>query len=229
MKIKLATIVVAVLEARAIAAPSAKDLYDQGQAAYNNAAYAMAVAKWTQSYELSGAPDLLFNIGQAHRLDGDCVHALSSYKRFVEVDPKSEQRALADDIIRELEPTCGAPTRAPSVARPSTKPGRTLKGAGLVTGGAGTVLVMTGLLFGRRGSTLGDEVSRTCSQGCDWGEQRSKDAAGRRYASIGYALDGIGIAAIAAGGVMYYLGESAVTVAPRPSDGGAVVTWSGTW
>jgi len=190
----------------------------------------MAIAKWTRSYELSGEAELLFNIAQAFRRGGDCIRALATYERFVEIDPKSEQRRLADDFVRELEPKCAARTSS-SDEHPSTRRGRTLRISGLAIGGGGVVIAVTGLLFGRRASTLGDEVSRACSQTCDWGAQKDKDARGRRYASIGYACDGLGVAAIASGAVMYYLGvrESAVTVAPTTHESGAVVTWSSAW
>jgi hypothetical protein len=100
-----------------------------------------------------------------------------------------------------------------------------------MTGGAGVVLTATGLLFGRRASTLGDEVTNACSVSCDWAEQRSKDVAGRRYATIGYTLDVLGLAAIAGGAVMYFLGDrtSGVTVSPTSHDGGAVLSWRGRW
>ncbi len=230
-KLGLATIVLVVLEAQAYARPTAEDLYAEGQRAYDSAAYATAVAKWTQSYELSRAPALLFNVAQAQRLYGDCVHALATYKRFVEIDPKSDQRALADVFVKELEPKCGTSTRTPNLERPSAKPGRPLKIAGLAVGGGGVALVATGLLLGRHANTLGDEVSRACSQTCDWAEQKDKDARGRRYATTGYVLDTVGLAAIAAGAVTYYLGvrKDSVVVVPQPHEGGVVVTWSGQW
>lgn len=216
--------------ATANAGPSAEQLYDSGQREYDAAHYAVAVEHWQASYEASKIPLLLFNIAQAHRLNGDCVHALSSYKRFVEADPKSDQRALADEFIRELEPTCGAATQPPHPVRSNSQPGRMLRVAALVTGGGGVALAVTGLLFGRRASTLGEEVTSTCARGCDWASERDKDARGRRYAKIGYVLDAVGIAAITSGAVMYYFGsKTAVSVEPRPGDGGAVVSWSGRW
>lgn len=232
MKLGLAAIVLVVLESQVHAGPSAEDLYNEGQRAYDGADYTTAIAKWKQSYELSGEPELLFNLAQALRLNGNCVDALTTYKRFVTIVPKSEQRALADDIVRELEPKCGVPsmTHPPTLDRRSTSAGRRLKIAGLATGGGGAVLVVAGLLMGRRASALGDEVSSACADICDWSEQRSKDAQGRRDAKIGYALDAVGVAAIGAGAVMYYVGSRAdeVTVVPR-AQGGMTVTWSTRW
>jgi tetratricopeptide (TPR) repeat protein len=227
MKLGLATIVVGLLEARALAAPTAEELYAQGQAAYDAADYATAIARWTRSYDLSGEPELLFNLAQAYRLDHDCVRALSTYRRFIRIDLKSEQRALAVDLERELEPKCGAPPTEPT----SMNPRSALKTTGVATGGGGLALLATGLLFGRRSSELGDEVSRACSVPCDWAAQRGKDAHGRRDASIGYALDAVGVAAIAGGAVLYYVGrsETTVTVAPPHGETGAVISWGRSW
>lgn len=231
MRLGLAGIVLVVLEAQGLAAPSAEELFSAAQSAYDNADYTTAIAKWTQSYELSGAPGLVFNIAQAQRLEGACVDALATYKRFIEIDPKSEKRTLADDFVRELEPKCGAKAHAATADLSSTTPGRPLKIAGLVTGGGGMALVATGLLFGRSASTLSDEVSRACSQICDWSAQQDKDARGRRDATTGYVLDAVGVAAIAAGAFMYHLGgrKDAIAVVPQPHEGGVVVTWSGRW
>jgi hypothetical protein len=93
------------------------------------------------------------------------------------------------------------------------------------------VLFVTGLALGKHASTLGDEVTSACSTSCDWEVQKDKDAAGHRDAAIGYTFDVIGIAAIAGGAVMYYLGDRAnsVAVSPRPREDGAVVSWSGSW
>jgi len=46
----------------------AKQLYDEGLRHYNLAEYPDAIASWKESYRLSKAPLLLFNLGQAYRL-----------------------------------------------------------------------------------------------------------------------------------------------------------------
>jgi tetratricopeptide (TPR) repeat protein len=225
-----------VLCASATAAPTAEDLFNAGQEAYDHGNYALAIDRWQESYRLSKEPALLYNLGQAYRLAGECKRALASYKQFVADDPTSERRPLADDLVRELEAKCGQSMSTGAAPRPventeATNSGRSLKVAGLVTGGAGVVLLATGLVFGRRASTLADEIGDACSQGCDWGEHRSKDSSGRRAAVIGYTLDGLGVAAIAAGAVMYYVGtrKSAVAVVPRSRQGGAAISWSTSW
>lgn len=233
MRITIVVVTLAALCSASQADPTAEMLYSEGQAAYDRADYVLAIDRWQESYRLSQEPALLYNVAQAYRMAGDCTHALSSYRQFVAADPLSERRPLADDFVRELEGRCGHPTPVVQDPRHVESPdsGRSLKIAGLVTGGAGAALVITGLLMGRRASTLGDEVSRACAESCDWTEQRSKDAAGRRAALIGYSLDAVGVAAIAGGALMYYFGDrrAAISIAPRPHEGGAIVTWRGSW
>jgi tetratricopeptide (TPR) repeat protein len=237
--IVLATLATLRGAARADDPSPAEILYEEGQSAYKRADYAAAVAKWQASYDLSGESGLLFNLAQAYRLSGDCGRGLATYKRFIAADPTADQRPLAEDFTRELERTCTkqtavvppAPKPAPSYSVDrDTRPGRTLRIAGLATGGTGVAVLATGLLFGHHAQAIGGEVTDACVTSCDWTVQKSKDAAGRRDATIGYALDVVGVAAIAGGAVMYYLGsKSTVTVTPTPRESGAVVSWRGSW
>lgn len=89
-------------------------------------------------------------------------------------------------------------------------------------------MLATGLVLGHHARTLGDEVTTACATGCDWATQKNKDAAGRRAAAIGVALDVVGIAAVAGGAAMYYFGrKSPVILAPTRE--GATVAWGGSW
>lgn len=238
MRTTILAIVLVALHHGSARADSAEELFDAGQRAYDGGDYALAIGRWEESFRLSKEPGLLFNIAQAYRRAGNCTRALSSYQQFVASDPSSDRRQLADELVRELEGTCGSrqatrqPTEHVEIQQPSTKDsGRNLRVAGLVTGGAGTALVVTGLLFGRRASAIGDEVSHACAQTCDWAEQKGKDGRGRRYATVGYVLDTVGVAAIAAGAITYYLGvrHDGIVAVPRGQEGGVVVTWSGQW
>jgi tetratricopeptide (TPR) repeat protein len=224
--------------ARADAPPTAESLYDEGQAAYEKADYAIAIAKWQESYRLSNENGLLFNLAQAQRLSGNCGAALATYWKFLAVDqdPASEQHKLADDFARELGPTCGA-AKAPPV---DPKPQVTvedhdrhsgLRLVGLIGGGSGIVALATGLALGHHGQTLGNDVTVACAVNCDWAVQKGKDASGRGDVAIGYALDVAGAAAIAGSAIAYYIGvrRGGLTITPRPSDGGAAISWSGSW
>jgi len=216
------------------AAPTAEDLFNEGQRAYDDANYALAVERWNNSYRLSKEPALFYNIAQAYRLAGDCAHALSSYRQFVAFDPSSERRPLADEFVSELEPTCGQPSDPREVTRPvrNQDAGRNLKVVGLAIGSVGVVSVATGLYFGHRASLLGEEVTNACRSGCDWAMYRSKDAEGRGAQTKQYVLVGIGGAAIIGGGVLYWLASREhvqPSIAITSGRDGAAITWSGSW
>lgn len=243
---------VVALEGAAFAAPSAEELFAQGKTSFDSGDYAGAAETWNESYRLSKEPELLFMIGQALENDGRCAEALATYRRFVKLAPDSEHRPLADTFVRELTPKCNTAKAAP---RENPSPNKTadehprrdrglaeqhsetgpagLKIAGLAVVGVGAVSVATGLYFGYRASSLGEEVSDACpGTNCDWGVLGSKEAEGRSAERKQYVFAGIGAAAIIGGGVMYWWASREQQHAPiaiAPGRGGAVLTWSGSW
>jgi tetratricopeptide (TPR) repeat protein len=105
----------AVVEPGSDADKQARALFAQGQVHYSLGEYEQAIGKFRRAYELTSAPGLLFNIAQAHRLNGDCKQALEVYRHFVRLAPESEYRGEAATQIAALILRCGAP--------PPTSPG----------------------------------------------------------------------------------------------------------
>jgi tetratricopeptide (TPR) repeat protein len=248
----LAISIVFALEAAAFAAPSAEQLFEQGGVAYNAGNYQGAVAKWRESYAISKAPELFFNIGLALELDGKCEDALAMFRRFIRLAPNSADRPRAREFVRELKAKCEVATAAPrettsvddatdesSANRDASDPANEtrsagLRIAGLTVAGAGIAAVATGLYFGHRAASLRDEVASACpGAGCDWSVLASKDAEGRRAETKQYIFVGIGATAIVGGGLMYLLGRSReqqpAPIAISSGRNGAVITWSGSW
>jgi tetratricopeptide (TPR) repeat protein len=244
-------VVITLLESIAFAQPTqptAEDLYGQGEEAFNRRDYATAIAKWQTSYDLSHEPLLLFNLGHAYRLSGDCPRALATYRKFAADDPTADEYALAIKLSQEMEAKCGSPSPAPApivtapsptessevkpIARDerSDHPGRALKITGLAIGGVGLVTFTTGLYLSHHGQVIGDEITSACRTSCDWASWKERDAQGRKYAAIGRGL-AIGGSVAALGGVaLYYLGmrERSITIEPR-AQGGAMVSWGAKW
>ncbi len=237
----------------------AEKLYNQGQQAYEALRYDDALQAWERSYALSKLPALVFNIAQAQRLrgkPGDCTKATASYRRFISLAPKSAERPQAEGFIAELAPcveqeakpapvpvpvpvappvtstVITAPQPQPQQPRDSGGGGRGKRLAGYAVGGAGLVLVATGVYFGAKARRLGDEVSDECADGCDWNLVKDKDAEGKSAETTQYVLYGVGLAAIAAGGVLWWMGNKEAgtsSVAVTPTHGGAALSWSGAW
>ena len=113
-----------------------------------------------------------------------------------------------------------------------TSSGRTKRLVGLGVGGGGVLLVFAGVYYWRRAANLGGDVTDACANGCDWAQvsddyEASKSAERRQWTMLGF-----GTAALAAGGVLYWLGmkeEAAAKVVVVPREGGAAVSWSGRW
>jgi len=102
----------------------ARQLYSQGQIHYSLGEYEQAVGAFRRAYELSGAPGLLFNIAQAHRLNGECKPALEAYRHFKRLAPTSDYRAEAETQIAALTVRCGevTPAAPPSQAEGAKPP-----------------------------------------------------------------------------------------------------------
>lgn len=237
-------------------------LYTSGQKAYDEKRYDDALAAWERSYSLSKLPALLFNIAQAYRLraqTGDCTKATETYKKFIELDAKSQFRAQADGFIAELAPCYAAenpskvvekkpvePPKPPIVTGPGDKDklppppppppgggGGARRAIGFSVIGLGGVAVLGGVLFGVKASSLGKEVTDACAAGCDWNTIKDKDADGRSAATTQWILYGVGAAAIGVGAAIAFLGgskkERSRTVTVVPHGDGALVGWSGRW
>src|SRR5687768_16988820 len=77
----------------------AKALYEQGLKAYNLAEYADAIKAWKEAYSLTKKPLLLFNIGQAYRLDGDCKKAMTFYDTYQREEPNPKNQDELDSAL----------------------------------------------------------------------------------------------------------------------------------
>lgn len=71
--------------------PSGKDLaaakacFQQGRAYYEAGAWADAIREYERAYALAPLPELLFNIAQAYRMQGDKPRAIAAYERYLSV------------------------------------------------------------------------------------------------------------------------------------------------
>jgi tetratricopeptide (TPR) repeat protein len=97
-------------------------LFRRGVAAYDAGDYKNAIALFTAAHRLSGAPEILFDIGQAFRALGDCRQAVESFDAFVAAasadDPLlPKARARRSELAPCAETTPSRPTaeRAPAV------------------------------------------------------------------------------------------------------------------
>src|SRR6185503_3792144 len=118
--------------------------FEQATRLYNVGDFDRAIAGYKRAYELSPAPGLLFNIGQAYRAKGDREHALYFYAAFLREEPDAPERAFVEARMAELRL---APVVEPVTAAATEDSGSALRKAGAVTVGVGSALVIAGLVF----------------------------------------------------------------------------------
>jgi hypothetical protein len=107
----------------------AKVLYDEGLKRYNLAEYTEAIKAWKEAYLLSKRPLLLFNIGQAFRLSGDCKQAMTfydSYQREESNIKNQEELDTALALCKDAKPADKPAATPPAViTKPANKPAPT--------------------------------------------------------------------------------------------------------
>jgi tetratricopeptide (TPR) repeat protein len=111
----------------------------------------------------------------------------------------------------------------------AAKRGRTMRIAGMATGGAGVVSLGIGVMFGLKARAISDEISNA-----DMFDQRRYDEGERADRNL-LLFTGVGAAAAITGGVLYYLGhragrtatDTALTFAPIVAPSQIAVTASG--
>jgi tetratricopeptide (TPR) repeat protein len=218
----------------------AEKRFQQAEALYQQRDYLAAAAEYQAAFDLSGLPGLLYNVAQSYRLGGEKERAAASYRLFLERAPEHSLAPLArghlEALERELEtarppeePQPPRPAPAPpesdlvgTAPEPSPAPGRGLRIAGLVTGGVGLVALGAALHYGIEAKKASDAI--TDNQEGWTADLLGRYDEGESAETRMFVLTGVGAAALATGGVLYYLGwraGRAEVVPVTPAGGGA--------
>jgi tetratricopeptide (TPR) repeat protein len=113
----------------------ARRLFEQGREAYNDGRYRDAWAHFHEAYQLSGRPELLFNIGQTADRLGQESDALKAFSMYLERLPAAANRKDVENRVRALrdrvdasqarsqqQPVVVAPPRQPPRQAPAPVP-----------------------------------------------------------------------------------------------------------
>jgi len=205
----------------------AKAKYEEGKGHYQAEKYEEALAAFTEAYNLSNKPDLLFNLGVCSEKLGQNKKAIAYYELYLEENPDATDR---DDVTKRLEALEASqeapPPAAPVIEEPATAPPPTAEDdeivieedeettifwPGAVIGLGGLVLAtgaLTAIMAYNRYGDLEDSCSPDCS---DAKVSKVKKAA--LAADIQFAVGG----AVVAAGVIWWItsddGEAEVQVA----------------
>lgn len=100
-------------------ADRAAALYDDGKRHFDIGEYAAAIASWKESYLLSSEPLLLFNIGQAFRLSGNCAQANRFYLNYKRALARPSNKPELDAATAKCAGVPPATTDTDNRANPS--------------------------------------------------------------------------------------------------------------
>ena len=197
--------------------------YERGQAKYNIADFDAAIDEFKQSYELSKAPRLLFNIAQAYRLKKDWERALYFYNTYLRNDPKAPNRedveARIDEMKQKLDEAQAPPNPTPPTPTPQPPPplmpvttshgpsARRLVIVGVTTLGLGVIAgAVGGGLFGLANSDA-NKIAAIVSSNGQWNtDARNTYDEGTRSQAAAIALVTVGSVAVATGLVITAIG-----------------------
>jgi hypothetical protein len=104
-ELRVAVALKPIREAEAHDAPQALELaraqYKRAEACYAAGDYACATAGYRAAYEYTHRPEMLFNLAQAHRRQGNLKEALDAYESFLREkrDPNPKVKAQAEQYI----------------------------------------------------------------------------------------------------------------------------------
>jgi tetratricopeptide (TPR) repeat protein len=98
--------------------------YDEGTKYYTIGEFEKAIAAYKHSWELRPDPVLLYNIGQAYRLEGDYPKALFFYRSYLRNMPAASNREQVEKRITELDETVAKQKTAEAPPNEAVDPAR---------------------------------------------------------------------------------------------------------
>lgn len=92
----------------------ARQLYSQGQAAYDSENYSLALSKFEQAYQTFSLPPVLIAMAESHLRLGQLAQARERAQRYLYADPGGSHASRARQIIDAASGKLATPT-APDV------------------------------------------------------------------------------------------------------------------
>ena len=223
----------------------AREHFQVGRDSFNNGDYVTAVSEFERAFELSGRPQLLYNIGTSYDRLHRWQQARDSFRRYLQALPDSLDRAEVEGRLRVIEDEI---QRAEAATRPHVvvverpvivqrivrdepaRPWRTVFWvAGAATLAAGTATLVVGLLANTRYNNLLISCGNT-TQGCPRADIDDMNVR-QTVVNIGIATTSV----LAAGALVSYLldatrsresaGPPRASLAPLP--GGGILFFEG--
>lgn len=222
----------------------AKEAFDLGTRAYADGEFETALASFRRAYELTGSPDLLYNIATVSdrmRRDEDALHA---YEGYLEARPKSADREHVESRIAVLRDAMEARRRAELQAEiearnaalqaaarvKAERPLTEYVGPGpgpWITIGVGSAALVTGAVFLGLGQRDQNKVENAPA-GSSYSLVQDMGDRGPKRSKAGVALMAVGGAGII-GGLIWQLTGGHEEAIPEVSIGPTGISVKGTF
>jgi tetratricopeptide (TPR) repeat protein len=97
--------------------------HEAGRDAYDRGQFSQAIEHFGRAYQLSGRPQMLFNVARAADLDGQYARAIEAYEGYLDRLPDAQNREFVQARLQKLrDPSLTPPAPARVVAAPKTAP-----------------------------------------------------------------------------------------------------------
>ncbi|MFK7985496.1 MAG: tol-pal system YbgF family protein [Sandaracinaceae bacterium] len=193
----------------------ARALFEAGSAAYGQGEFERALDYFQRAHELSGRPQMLFNIGTTHDRLGDRESAIAHLRRYLSALPDADNRAFVERRLEVLE-------REPEQALPPVVPSAEISAGPIVLMAVGGATLLGAIGTGFWWLDRNEAVDACNLIGCANGPR----LAGERDAAAGLTI-GLGLASLAvlAAGVVWLVlngdtSPSSETLSCSPTAGG---------
>jgi hypothetical protein len=100
----------------------ARSMFEMGRQAYGDGRYRDAWANFHEAYQLSGRPELLYNIGQTADRLGQDADALKAFRMYMERLPDAKNRRDVENRIHALEERVSASAAPAPQSVPDSSP-----------------------------------------------------------------------------------------------------------
>ena len=212
---------------------SADSHYKKGKKAYTLGHFPEAIEEFEKAYDIKPEPLFLFNIAQAHRQNGNLQRAIFFYRRYLDADPKTKDRAdiekrikdaesqLAAEKERSLSPAAPAPQPAPApptvvvMQAPAPAPQTTPAPAPKSEGKPGRGLIIAGIVTGGVGVLAigggvfsGVHASSLYDEAYQGQYDSSKEQSSKTFRTLEWVSFVVGGAAVATGTILIIVGAT---------------------
>jgi tetratricopeptide (TPR) repeat protein len=202
-------------------------MFDRGTKHYDLGEWDAAIAAFKQAYALMPDPSFLYNLGQSFRQKGACREATAAYKSYLRNAP-DDDRGKVEQFVRELDPCVKVEEEKARrlLPPPELSPRhRTLRRAGLITTGAGMLVLGGASFFAVRAVRTESESERCNTNPCAGSRVIDLDRKGQAAERNALVLGVIGAAVVATGATLYlYTRVRGEYITVTPTGGGGLVT-----